>query len=324
MPSVIATITAMPASAASMIASAAPGGGTKIIVALAPVALTASAQVSKTGTPSVVVAAPAGRDAADQVRAVGLALLGVKRPRLAGDALADQPRVLVDQNAHNAILSGRGLLTGVSSVSSSMIVAATVARIADQACLADVDDEVEISSGIWPISTGIVGLPNVGDAISALDRQRTSSYPTFDRGHCFGATISGSLSRQSGVVKKLFGVDALATRSTGTRSTSSRSTTVVAPTTAVYFALMVRPGSRSSPRSRLAHRRRFHRGLRRSLSCSSAHAAPLAAATTFWAASVRPSAVMILRPLSSRSFLPSSTLVPSSRTTSGTRKSISS
>ncbi len=38
MPSVIATITAMPASAASMIASAANGGGTKIIVALAPVA----------------------------------------------------------------------------------------------------------------------------------------------------------------------------------------------------------------------------------------------------------------------------------------------
>ena len=55
-----------------------------------------------------------------------------------------------------------------------------------------------------------------------------------------------------------------------------------------------------------------------------AHAAPLAAATTFWAASVSPSAVMILRPLSLISFLPSSTLVPSSRTTSGTRKSSSS
>ena len=55
MPSVIATITAMPASAASRIASAANGGGTKIIVALAPVAATASEQVSKTGTPSVVV-----------------------------------------------------------------------------------------------------------------------------------------------------------------------------------------------------------------------------------------------------------------------------
>ncbi len=45
----------MPASAASMIASAANGGGTKIIVALAPVCSTASATVSKTGTPRVVV-----------------------------------------------------------------------------------------------------------------------------------------------------------------------------------------------------------------------------------------------------------------------------
>ena len=55
MPSVMATIRAIPASAASRIESAANGGGTKIMVALAPVALTASSQVSKTGTPSVVV-----------------------------------------------------------------------------------------------------------------------------------------------------------------------------------------------------------------------------------------------------------------------------
>ena len=55
MPSVIATITAIPASAASMIASAANGGGTKIMVALAPVFSTASAQVSKIGTSRVVV-----------------------------------------------------------------------------------------------------------------------------------------------------------------------------------------------------------------------------------------------------------------------------
>ncbi len=53
-PSVIATTSSMPASAASMIASAANGGGTKIIVALAPVALRASATVSKTGMPSTV------------------------------------------------------------------------------------------------------------------------------------------------------------------------------------------------------------------------------------------------------------------------------
>ena len=53
-PSVMAMITAIPASAASMIASAAPAAGTKIIVAFAPVALTASRQVSKTGTPTAV------------------------------------------------------------------------------------------------------------------------------------------------------------------------------------------------------------------------------------------------------------------------------
>ncbi len=38
MPSVMQTISGMPASAASMMASAANGGGTKITVALAPVA----------------------------------------------------------------------------------------------------------------------------------------------------------------------------------------------------------------------------------------------------------------------------------------------
>ena len=81
MPSVIATITAMPASAASMIASAATGGGTKIIVALAPVALTASEQVSKTGRPARLSPPRPGVTPADQVRAVRLALLGSGRPR---------------------------------------------------------------------------------------------------------------------------------------------------------------------------------------------------------------------------------------------------
>ena len=55
MPSVMQTTTVTLASAASTIASAAKGGGTKIIVAFAPVAATAPATVSKTGIPSCVV-----------------------------------------------------------------------------------------------------------------------------------------------------------------------------------------------------------------------------------------------------------------------------
>ena len=51
-PSVMQAINATRASAASTIASAANGGGTKIIDALAPVAATAAATVSKTGIPS--------------------------------------------------------------------------------------------------------------------------------------------------------------------------------------------------------------------------------------------------------------------------------
>ncbi len=55
MPSVMQTTSWTPASAASMIASAANGGGTKITDALAPVSFTASATVLKTGQPSCVV-----------------------------------------------------------------------------------------------------------------------------------------------------------------------------------------------------------------------------------------------------------------------------
>src|SRR5512142_567834 len=55
MPSVMATTSATPAAAASTIASAAKGGGTKIIDALAPVAATACSTVSKTGMPSWTV-----------------------------------------------------------------------------------------------------------------------------------------------------------------------------------------------------------------------------------------------------------------------------
>ena len=52
MPSVIATISSMPAAAASMIESAAKRGGTKIIAAFGCTSSTACAQVSNTGIPS--------------------------------------------------------------------------------------------------------------------------------------------------------------------------------------------------------------------------------------------------------------------------------
>src|ERR1035438_7150889 len=54
-PSVMQTISGIPASSASRMASAANGGGTKIMVALAPVFAAASATVLKTGQPSCVV-----------------------------------------------------------------------------------------------------------------------------------------------------------------------------------------------------------------------------------------------------------------------------
>ena len=54
-PSVMHTISGIPASSASRMASAANGGGTKIMVALAPVSFTALATVLNTGQPSCVV-----------------------------------------------------------------------------------------------------------------------------------------------------------------------------------------------------------------------------------------------------------------------------
>ncbi len=55
MPSVMQTTRGIPASVASMIASAAPGGGTKITETLAPVLRTASSTLSKSENPSTVV-----------------------------------------------------------------------------------------------------------------------------------------------------------------------------------------------------------------------------------------------------------------------------
>jgi hypothetical protein len=55
MPSVMQTASGMPASVASMMASAAKGGGTKMTLALAPVSRTASWTLLKIGQPSCVV-----------------------------------------------------------------------------------------------------------------------------------------------------------------------------------------------------------------------------------------------------------------------------
>ena len=54
-PSVMQMTKGMPAAAASRMASPAKAGGTKITLAFAPVSLTASATVLKTGIPSCVV-----------------------------------------------------------------------------------------------------------------------------------------------------------------------------------------------------------------------------------------------------------------------------
>jgi hypothetical protein len=87
MPSVMATIVLMPPSAASMIASAAKGGGTKIIVASAPgLAHRLVHRVEDRKAVGVLLPALARRDATHHFRAVLQAPLGVKRARRAGNA----------------------------------------------------------------------------------------------------------------------------------------------------------------------------------------------------------------------------------------------
>ena len=96
----MATQSFTPASAASMIESAAKGGGTKTIEAVAPVFATASFMVSKTGTPCSVSAALAGGDAAHDVGAVLQHFLGVEGADLAGDALHQDRRRTIEKDAH--------------------------------------------------------------------------------------------------------------------------------------------------------------------------------------------------------------------------------
>ena len=95
MPSVMQMTSGNPASAASKIASAAKGGGTKITEAFAPVAFTASATVLKTGTSRCLVPPLPGVTPPTTLRAVIEHLLRVKTAFAAGEALHQHPRVLV-------------------------------------------------------------------------------------------------------------------------------------------------------------------------------------------------------------------------------------
>ena len=96
MPSVMHTTSGTPASAASIIASAAPGGGTKITDAFAP-GLSHSLGHRVEHRPAFMRrAALARRHAADDVGAVVLRLLGMKRAFATGDALDDETSRFVD------------------------------------------------------------------------------------------------------------------------------------------------------------------------------------------------------------------------------------
>ena len=68
----------MPASAASMMASAQKAGGTKMMLVVAPVTSTASFTVLNTGRPEMLGATFAGGNAADHVGAVVDHFLGVE------------------------------------------------------------------------------------------------------------------------------------------------------------------------------------------------------------------------------------------------------
>ena len=97
MPSVMHTISGMSASAASMIASAANGGGTNITVALAPRGFAGLADgIEHRHCVEYSLATLSGGNPADNRRAVGERLLGVKHTDAAGNALNEETGVFVD------------------------------------------------------------------------------------------------------------------------------------------------------------------------------------------------------------------------------------
>ena len=99
-PSVMHTMNVMPASAASITASFTPGAGMKMHDAVAPVAAIASPTLAKTGMPSTSVPAFLGLVPAT----TWVPYVAVEQPVEAalrsGEALVDDLRGLVDEDAH--------------------------------------------------------------------------------------------------------------------------------------------------------------------------------------------------------------------------------
>ncbi len=93
-------ISSTPAAAASRIESAAKRGGTKIIAVFGGAALRGLPPAVEDGNAVDVLAALAGRDAADDVRAVCAVVERVEGSLAAGDARDRQAGVLVDQDGH--------------------------------------------------------------------------------------------------------------------------------------------------------------------------------------------------------------------------------
>ena len=96
------TISSMPASAASRIASAAIGRRHVDHAGVAPVSARASCTVSNTGRSRCRGAAFPGRHAADHLGAVGDRLLGMEGALRAGEALADHRWSRLDEDRHHA------------------------------------------------------------------------------------------------------------------------------------------------------------------------------------------------------------------------------
>ena len=101
MPSVMQMTTVMSASAASRMASAAPGAGTKISEqSMGPCSVDGLGDGVEHRHAEGRLAAAAGRAAGDDLRAVLDAALRLEAALAPRDALHEDARVLVDQNAH--------------------------------------------------------------------------------------------------------------------------------------------------------------------------------------------------------------------------------